>query len=115
MTRPDADPAPDAGPDAVFEDIADDLAPRGVTTGALFGARALKAHGKAFACLNGDTLAVKLGAGSAAHTEALSLPGAELFDPSGAGRPFKDWVALPADHADRWPHYAERGLAALGG
>ncbi|WP_327279788.1 hypothetical protein [Streptomyces sp. NBC_01205] len=90
MTDPEPDPDPDVAPDALFEDIAADLAPRGVTTGAMFGARALKARGKVFACLNGDTLAVKLGAGTPAHTKALSLPGVELFDPSGAGHPFKD-------------------------
>ncbi|WP_328764456.1 MULTISPECIES: hypothetical protein [unclassified Streptomyces] len=115
MTDPEPDPDPDVAPDALFEDIAADLAPRGVTTGAMFGARALKARGKVFACLNGDTLAVKLGAGTPAHTKALSLPGVELFDPSGAGHPFKDWVVLPAGRAEHWPHYAERGLAALGG
>ncbi|MCX4626284.1 hypothetical protein [Streptomyces sp. NBC_01443] len=102
-------------PDALFDHIAADLAPRGVTAGAMFGARALKAHGKVFACLNGDALAVKLGVGTPAHTEALSLPGVELFDPSGAGRPFKDWVALPTAQAGAWPHYAETGLAGLGG
>ncbi|MFD8855525.1 hypothetical protein [Streptomyces vinaceus] len=47
--------------DTLFEEIAADLAPRGVTAGAMFGARALKSHGKVFACLKGAVLAVKPG------------------------------------------------------
>ena len=100
-------------PDALFDGLAADLAPRGATTGAVFGKRALKAHGKAFACLKGDALAVKLGEGSPAHGHALALPGAALFDPSGKGRPFKDWVAIPATHADEWTRYAETALDGL--
>jgi hypothetical protein len=100
-------------PDDVFEEIAAELAPRGAIAGAMFGKRSLKAGGKAFACLLGDDLAVKLGAGSAEHTAALTLTGACLFDPSGLGRPFKDWVAVPAEHADRWPDLAQQALEAL--
>ncbi|MER6434522.1 hypothetical protein ABT272_44115 [Streptomyces sp900105245] len=44
----------------------------------MFGKRALKADGKAFACLKGDLLAFRLGDGTPAHTKALALPGAEL-------------------------------------
>ncbi|SEM18665.1 hypothetical protein [Streptacidiphilus jiangxiensis] len=100
-------------PDQLFDEIAVDLAPLGATAGAMFGKRALKAHGKAFACLKGDLLAFRLGDSSPAHAEALALPGAELFDPSGKHRPFKDWVALPDTHAEAWPAYAEKALAAL--
>jgi hypothetical protein len=101
--------------DDLLNDIAAGLGPRGATTGAMFGKRALKAHGKAFACLKGDLLAIRLGAGTAAHAEALALPGAELFDPSGKDRPFKDWVAIPAAHAARWADYAETALENLTG
>lgn len=86
-------------PDDLLDQIAADLAPRGATAGAMFGKRALNAHGKAFACLKGDLLAFRLGHGTPAHTEALALAGAELFDPSGKHRPFKDWVAIPASSA----------------
>jgi hypothetical protein len=58
-------------------------------------------------------LAFRLGAGTDAHAEALALPGAELFDPSGKGRPFKDWVSVPVAHAGRWPGLADDALAAL--
>jgi hypothetical protein len=100
--------------DDQFDAIATDLAPLGVTTGSIFGKRGLKAHSKAFACLKGDLLAFRLGAGTPAHSEALALPGAELFDPSGKHRPFKDWVAVPLAHADQWPHYAQTALDTLG-
>ncbi|MFG2195943.1 hypothetical protein [Streptomyces sp. NPDC048639] len=100
-------------PDEHFDRIAEDLAPRGAVAGAMFGKRAIKAQGKAFACLKGELLAVKLGDGTAAHRAALDLPGAELFDPSGNGRPFKDWVAVPVAHAGRWPDLAETALNAI--
>ncbi|MEV5880421.1 hypothetical protein AB0L75_40825 [Streptomyces sp. NPDC052101] len=100
-------------PDDLFDEIATDLAPRGATAGEMFGKRALKAHGKAFACLKGDQLAFRLGDGTSAHTEALALPGAELFDPSGNHRPFKDWVAIPVAHAHTWPQHAETALNGL--
>lgn len=99
-------------PDERLDAIATDLAPRGATAGTMFGKRALTAHGKAFACLKGDVLAFRLGDATAEHAEALGVPGAELFDPSGKGRPFKDWVAVP--RTEVWARYAELALEALG-
>jgi hypothetical protein len=101
--------------EARFDAIVEDMAPRGVLPGALFGARSLTVDGTAFACLKNDHLAVRLGVGSAAHAAALDLDGAALFDPSGKGRPFQDWVAVSTVHADEWPRLAEVGLAALEG
>ena len=100
-------------PDALFDTLAAELAPQGATAGAMFGKRALSARGKAFACLKDDTLACKLGNGTSDHTEALALPGAELFDPSGNNRPFKDWVAIPVVLSEHWPHYAQTALSSL--
>jgi hypothetical protein len=94
-------------PDAVFDDIATQL---DAVAGAMFGKRALKARGKAFACLKGDELAFRLGAGTPEHTAALALAGAHLFDPSGGGRPFKDWVAVPSDQSAEWPRLAKLAL-----
>jgi hypothetical protein len=42
---------------------------------------------------------------------ALALPGAHLFDPTGKGRPFKEWVVVPPAHAGEWERLA---VAALG-
>ena len=93
-------------PDALFEEVAADLLARGANVGAMFGKRALLANGKAFACLKDDTLAFRLGADTPAHTEALALPGAGLFDPSGKKRPFKDWVAVPSAQSAHWRRLA---------
>jgi hypothetical protein len=41
----------------------------------------------------------------------LALEGAHLFDPGGKGRPFKEWVVVPAAHASEWPGLAEQALA----
>ncbi|GAB3598927.1 hypothetical protein GCM10027446_30210 [Angustibacter peucedani] len=71
----------------------------------MFGSRALRveATGKVLGCLRSDgSFVAKLGAGTPAHAEALAVPGAALFDPSGKGRPMKDWVLLPAGEQDRW-------------
>ena len=37
-----------------------------------------------------------------AHALALAYPGAHLFDPSGRGGVFKQWVVVPAAHAHEW-------------
>lgn len=102
-------------PDTALDEIAEDLAPRGAVAGAMFGKRALTAHGKAFACLKADVLAFRLGEGTTEHADALALEGAELFDPSGKHRPFRDWVAVPFSHARTWAGYAERALDRLTG
>ncbi|WP_329537287.1 TfoX/Sxy family protein (plasmid) [Streptomyces sp. NBC_01450] len=100
-------------PDELFDRVADKLTPLEVSTGKLFGKRALKVHGKAFACLKGDYLAFKLGEGTPAHTKALALPGSELFDASGKNQPFKDWVAVPQTHADQWLRLSKTALKTL--
>jgi len=97
----------------LFGRLAADLAGAGAHAGAMFGKQALLVDGKAFACLKGDDLAFRLGAGSTAHQTALGLPGAALFDPSGKGRPFKDWVAVPLAESARWPALAEDALHTI--
>lgn len=93
-----------------FEGVAADLAGAGVLSGQTFGSRALMVNRKALACLHGDAMAFKLGRDSPGHAQALLFPGARLFDPSGMGRPFKDWVEVPAESAAAWPRLAEAAL-----
>lgn len=50
-----------------------------------------------------------------AHADALALPGAALFDPSGMGRPMKAWVQVPAAAANHWERLADAALAEAGG
>lgn len=96
----------------LFDQLAEELAGRDVRAGAMFGKRSLLAGRQAFVCLYGDGLAFRLGAGTPAHNEALALPGAELFDPSGKQRPFKDWVTVPAAEHAHWRRLAEAALTA---
>jgi hypothetical protein len=56
-------------------------------------------------------VAFKLGRDTQEHGRALALPGAVLFDPSGMGRPFKDWVEVPLSAAGEWPALADAALA----
>ncbi len=77
----------------------------------MFGMPTLKLDGKALAGIYGDALVFKL-AGDA-HAEALGLPGAHLFDPSGMGRPMKAWVVVPPAHAAQWEHLAELAMVGL--
>lgn len=99
--------------EAQFDEIVEELAPRGVLPGALFGARSLTIDGTAFACFKNDRLAVRLGADSVAYAEALELDGAGMFDPSGKGRPFKDWVAVPHGQGAQWSRLVAAGLDAV--
>jgi len=97
----------------VFEELAAELEPAGATVGTLFSARAVTLRKKAFLCLKGDRIALKLGAGSPAHAAALALPGAELWDPSGTDRPYKDWVSVEASDAASLSQLAAAALTYL--
>jgi hypothetical protein len=41
---------------------------------------------------------------------ALSVPGAHLFDPSGRGEPFRQWVVVPPLQAGEWEALAYEAL-----
>jgi TfoX/Sxy family transcriptional regulator of competence genes len=92
--------------DLLFAELGDPSIGRG----RMMGRPTLTRSGTMFACLNGDTLGLKLGATTPEHAAALTIDGAELFDPSGKGRPFKDWVSIPVDSADEWVPFAECAL-----
>ena len=80
---------------AEYEKIMADFSPlEGVSAGQMFGKACLKIHGKAFVAQHNDTLVFKLT--GMPHQQALALKGALLWDPSGKGRPMKEWVALPS-------------------
>ena len=40
------------------------------------------------------------------HARALTIPGAHLFDPSGRGEHFRQWVVVPPARADEWESLA---------
>jgi hypothetical protein len=45
------------------------------------------------------------------HARALAVAGAHLFDPSGRGQPFRQWVVVPAEQADEWEPLAAEAIA----
>jgi hypothetical protein len=96
----------------MFETIADALARRpGIARGKMFGKKCATVNGNGFlAFFNGD-LVCKLS--GSAHEAALGLEGATPWDPSGKGRPMKEWVQIPARHADRWQELAEAARACV--
>ncbi|HVD66300.1 MAG TPA: TfoX/Sxy family protein [Gaiellaceae bacterium] len=96
---------------AGFDEIADDiLAANGdVERMQMMGMPSLKRNGKLFAGLWKDSMAFKL-PDEAVREQALALDGAALFDPGGRGRPFKEWVAVPPAHAERWRELADQAL-----
>lgn len=80
-----------------------------VTSGQMFGKACLKVNGKAFVSQHKETVVFKLT--GTHHAKAIALPGAALWDPSGKGRPMKEWVALPATQGK---HFSALADAALG-
>ena len=44
------------------------------------------------------------------HARALALPGAHLFDPSGRGEVFRQWVVVPPTQAHEWEALAYEAL-----
>jgi hypothetical protein len=98
-----------ASPQEDFERVGADLADKGVWISMVFGKPAYKdENGHSFACMFGDGLSCRLIDGTPEFTEALALPGAEPFDPSGGRRkPMSGWVVVPHQHADKWLHFAQ--------
>ena len=70
----------------------------------MFGKPCYKLNGTSFVSFFQDEMAFKLGGTD--HANALALSGAQLFDPSQKGRPFKAWVQVPYAHAEQWPALA---------
>ncbi len=86
-----------------------------VTEANMFGMPALKVGGKAFAGLWEKQLVVKVGAPRT--QELLKTKAGGSFDPSGRGRPMKEWIAIkePAAQAKKkWLTLAEEAKAFVG-
>jgi hypothetical protein len=88
--------------------VADLHATPGVEAGQMFGKPCVKTGGKAFLAQHLDRVVFKLS--GAGHATALALPGAILWDPSGKGRPMKEWVAVPATTAFDAERFAKSAL-----
>jgi hypothetical protein len=104
-------PAADKASTPAYEAFAADLLARapGVSPGSLFGMPCLKVAGKAFAGSYAGGTTFKLP--PSIRAQAMALPGAGPFDPSGKGRPMKEWVVVPAQHQSAWDEFADAALA----
>lgn len=67
----------------------------------LFGKPSLKVGKRHFACFFKEALAVKLGADTI-QTRSSEFVGSILFDPSGKGRPMKDWLQISNQYETQW-------------
>src|SRR5690242_11697379 len=99
-----------SGPRAQYDQVAAEItATSPAFNSQMFGMPCLKnSNGKAFAGFYQGAMTFKLGAPT--HSEALALSGAHLFDPSGMGRPMKEWVEVPSEHASRWLELAREAM-----
>ena len=80
----------------------------GVTASQMFGKPCLKINGKAFVAQHLKTIVFKLR--SPQHEKASALKGAKSWDPSGKGRPMKEWVAIPATENRSFRAFANAAL-----
>jgi hypothetical protein len=90
-----------------YDVVSEGLADAGVVKGSMFGMPSLKIDGKMLAGMYGDAMTFKLP--PEPREQALALAGAQHFDP-GMGRPMKEWVLIPLEHAETWPTYASLAM-----
>jgi hypothetical protein len=100
-------------PQARYEQVVADLIDRGAQSGKMFGMPCLKIEGKAFAGYFDGDMVFKLR--SPEHARASALPGAHLFDPSGRGRPMKEWVQVPGTASQEWLELARSAQRTVQG
>ena len=104
-------------PRARYDEIADDLAARdpNVELSQMMGMPCIKAGGKMVIGYESSGEMVFKLPDAKEHEKALGLDGAKLFDPSGRGKPFKEWVQVPAAHESQWPQLADTAIKLRAG
>lgn len=75
----------------------------------VFGMPCVKRSGRVVFGLSRTGMVFKL-TDPAVHARALSVPGSHLFDPSGRGEVFRQWVVVPPQQADEWEALAYEAL-----
>lgn len=88
--------------EALYTSIGESI--RGSISGNLFGKACFKLNNKAFLCFIEKDMVFKLK--GSAHIEAMGLENTKLFDPSGKGRPMKEWVQVGYEHHHLWEKFA---------
>ena len=96
-----------------YRKLIDALSGAAIVEGQMFGKPCLKVGGKAFMARHQQTVVFKLA--SPHREEALALKGASLWDPSGKGRPMKEWVAVPAAESKGFEALAKAALQYVSG
>ena len=75
----------------------------------VFGMPCVKRSGRVVFGLSRTGMVFKL-TDPDAHARALGIPGAHIFDPSGRGGHFKQWVVVPPERADEWEPLAAEAV-----
>ena len=78
----------------------------------IFGMPCVKRSGRVVFGLSRTGMVFKL-TDPAAHARALAISGAHIFDPSGRGSEFKQWVVVPLEQADEWEPLAAEAVAQI--
>lgn len=81
---------------------------KGAEQSQMFGKPCFKTDGKAFICFFQNEMVFKLT--GEVREKALGLSGSQLFDPSGKGRPMKEWIQVPYAHLAQWAPLAKEAL-----
>ncbi|WP_266168925.1 hypothetical protein [Dyella subtropica] len=89
------------------------LLKKGVVVSQMFGKPCLKIDGKAFVAQHKETVVFKLT--GMAHGKAMEMTGALLWDPSGKGRPMKEWVALTVESKSQFQNLSVAAMAYVEG
>lgn len=80
--------------------------------GQMFGKASLKYKGKAFASFQNNAMIFRLGKDFIAPLK-IEFPNSENWDPSGKGRPMKDWLSVPSEYHNSWNSLALQALDFL--
>lgn len=75
----------------------------------VFGMPCVKRSGRVVFGLSRTGMVFKL-TDPAVHARALAVPGAHLFDPSGRGESFRQWVVVPPGQAEEWEPLAAEAV-----
>lgn len=84
----------------------------GAVAGQMFGKKCIKVNGKAAIALFNESLVFKLP--DISHEHAMSLSGSILWDPSGKGRPMKEWVQVLLKHKSEFAGLSESSANYVG-
>jgi hypothetical protein len=94
---------------AAFDALADSLAKgRRAERAKMFGKECVKYKGNGFLAFFEGDMVFKLTAQG--REDALKLKGSKLWDPSGQGRPMKEWVQVPGAHQAKWGALADKAI-----